>query len=131
MRAVLTPEDLSRTDSIPPGWYPAEITKYDEDVTKGSDQKPSDGSVNAIFFFTLLDGPAKGREIRRYLNEKALYFGKNLYSALKFPKNSAGGYDVSTELFRQTVGSRLEIYIKKNQNTGFDSVEDFRPMKAA
>lgn len=130
MRSVLTPEDLklAERESIPPGWYPAEIIKYDEAITKGSEEKPSDGSTNAIFFFKILDGPAKGRELRRYFNEKVLGFGKSLYATLKFPKNSTGGYDVSTELFKQTEGSKLMIYVKKDQKTGYDSVEDFKPM---
>lgn len=130
MRSVLTPEDLklAERESIPPGWYPAEIIKYDEAITKGSEKKPSDGSTNAIFFFKILDGPAKGRELCRYFNEKVLGFGKSLYATLKFPKNSTGGYDVSTELFKQTEGSKLMIYVKKDQKTGYDSVEDFKPM---
>lgn len=134
MRSTLTPDDLKLADRepIPPGWYPAEITKYDEAITKGTDEKESDGSTNAIFFFKILDGPkeVKGRELRRYFNEKVLGFGKNLYAALKFPKNAAGGYDVSSELFQQTVGHKLMVYIKKDKKTGFDSIEDYKPMPA-
>ncbi len=130
MRSVLTPEDLKLADkeSIPPGWYPAEIIKYDEAVTKGTDDKPSDGSINSIFYFKILDGVAKNRELRRYFNEKVLGFGKHLYAALGFPKNAAGGYDVSTELFQQTVGHKAMIYIIKDKKTGYDSIEDFKPM---
>ncbi len=130
MRAALTPDDLklAEREAIPPGWYPAEIVKYDEAVTKGTDEKPSDGSTNAIFFFKILDGPAKNRELRRYFNEKVLGFGKNLYRALGFPKNASGAYDVSSELFGQTVGHKLMIYIIKDKKTGYDSVEDFKAM---
>lgn len=130
MRAVLTPDDLKLADKepIPPGWHPAEIIKYDEAVTKGTDEKPSDGSTNAIFFFKILEGPAKNRELRRYFNEKVLGFGKNLYAALGFPKNAAGAYDVSSELFRQTVGSKMMVYVMKDKKTGYDGIEDFKPM---
>lgn len=131
MRAVLTPEDLKGADPIPPitpGWYPAEIVKYDEATTKGSAEKPSDGSTNSIFFFKLLDGPGAGRELRRYINEKVLFFGKNLYGALKFPKNASGGYDVSTELFEQTVGHKLMVYVKRDKSSQYDSVEDYKPL---
>jgi len=133
MRAALTPDDLKIADPlppIPPGWYPAEITKYDEAITKGTDEKPSDGSTNSIFFFTLLDGPekVKGRELRRYFNEKVLGFGKNLYATLGFPKNATGGYDVSTELFQKTVGFKMMVYILKDKKTSYDTIEDFRPM---
>lgn len=131
MRAVLSPDDLKMGDPrepIAPGWYPSEITKYDEAVTKGSAEKESDGSTNAIFFFTILDGPYKGRELRRYFNEKVLGMGSHLYKALGFPKNAAGAYDVSTELFKQTVSSKLMIYVQKDKKTGYDSIEDYKPM---
>ena len=130
MKAVLTPDDLrlSEKENIPPGWYPAEIIKYEEVETKGTPDKPSDGSMNSVFYFKILDGPAKNRELRRYLNEKYLGFGKHMYSTLGFPKNSHGGYDVSTELFEQTVGHKLMIYIIKDKKTGYDSVEDFKPL---
>lgn len=132
MRAILSPDDLKLADKepIPPGWYPAEIVKYDEAITKDTDEKKSDGSTNAIFYFKLLEGPpqAKGRELRRYFNEKVLGFGKNLYATLGFPKNATGGYDVSTELFQKTVGSKMQVYIIRDKKTGFDSVEDFKPL---
>jgi hypothetical protein len=131
MRQIITPDDLKMGDplpQIPPGWYPAEITKYDEAITKGSLEKPSDGSTNSIFFFTLLDGPGKGRELRRYYNEKVLGFGKSLYATLGFPRNASNGYDLSTELFEKTVGHKLMVYIIKDKKTGYDTVEDFKPM---
>ena len=131
MRAILTPEDLKMGDPrnpIPPGWYPAEITKYNEVITKGTTEKPSDGSTNSVFHFTILDGPEKGRELRRYYNEKVLGFGKSLYATLGFPKNSVGGYDVYTELFQKTVGHKLMIYVMLDKKTGYDAVEDYKPM---
>lgn len=135
MRAILTPEDLKSTERppTPAGWYPSEIVKYEEAVTKGTDAKPSDGSINAIFYFKILDAPSgaehmKGRELRRYLNEKSLKWGKNMYAALNFPRNGQGGYEVSSELFKQTVGSKLMIYVKLDNKTGYDSIEDYKAM---
>ena len=131
MRAALTPDDLKLADGfppIPPGWYSAEIIKYDEAITKGTDDKPSDGSINSIFFFKILDGPAKNRELRRYFNEKVLGFGKSLYATLGFPKNVSGGYDVSSELFAQTVGHKMMVYIVRDKKTGYDAIEDFKPL---
>src|SRR5689334_22871852 len=92
INSILTPEDLAKNDSTPPGWYPAEIIAYDEAVTKGSDDKPSDGNMNAIFTIKLLDGPTKGREFKRYFNEKALGFGKNLWAIIipNFDKKKGG-----------------------------------------
>lgn len=131
MRAILTPDDLKMGDPrqpIKPGWYPAEIVKYDEAVTKGSAEKPSDGSTNSIFYFKIVDGEYKGRELRRYFNEKVLGMGKSLYATLGFPKNAAQGYDVSTELFEKTVGYKMMIYVMLDKKTGYDSIEDYKPM---
>ena len=131
MRASLTPDDLKMGDPLPsvkPGWYPAEIVKYDEAVTKGTPEKPSDGSTNSIFFFKILDGEYKDREFRRYFNEKVLGFGKNLYATVGVPKNSSGGYEVSTEVFQKFVGCKMMVYIMRDKKTGYDGVEDFKPM---
>lgn len=127
MRAVLTPEDLKKGELTDPGWYLSKIHGYEEKVTKGTPEKPSDGSTNAVFTFELLEG-SKGKKIDRYFNEKALGFGKNLYKALEFPLNAGGGYDLSTELFQQTVGSYVVVYIKRGQGTKgpFDEIADFR-----
>jgi|SRR5579863_507118 len=130
MRVVLTPEDLKDRPNFLPGWYPAEIVKYDEAVVKDRDDKPSDGSMNSIFFFKILDGVHKDREIRRYFNEKFMSAGKHLYAVLGFPKTKDGGYEVSSELFQQTVGHKLMIYIIKDKKTGYDSVEDYKPLAA-
>lgn len=130
MRAVLTPDDLkaARREPINPGWHPAEIENYDEVEVKDRDDRPSDGSMNAVFFFTILDGPGKDRKLRLYINEKHLAMGESFYAAMGFPKNSAGGYDVDSALFRQTVGHKVMIYVKRNQKSGYDQIEDFKPM---
>ena len=133
MKAVLTPEDLKRGDLVEPGWYEAIIAKYEEAVTKGTKEKPSDGSTNAIFTIKLDEGPNKGAEMKRYFNEKALAFGKNLYAALGFPKNALGGYDVDSELFKRTEGAKLQVYVKRGVNSDngkeFNEVADYRPSK--
>lgn len=133
MRAVLTPEDLKRGDLVEPGWYPATITKYDEQVTKDNVKtgKKSDGSMNAIFTFKLNDGPNAGSEHLKYFNEKALGFGKNLWAALDLPKNTLGGYDLSTELFKQTEGSKVMVYMQRGKGDNgkdFNEVADFKKL---
>lgn len=133
MRVILTPDDLKRGDLFDPGWYPAEIEKYTEAVTKGSPQKPSDGSTNGIFHFKVLDGPHKGATLQRYFNEKALGFGKNLWKTLDLPKTGDGGYDLSTELFQKTPGAKLKIYVKRgvgDNGKEFNEVADFMPLGA-
>jgi len=126
MRAILTPDDLKKGDLVEPGWYPAEITDYEE---KDAD---TDKSTNCIFKFKILDGPYKGVQPNRLFNEKALGFGKNLWKTLDFPFDPVKGYELSTDLFKQTIGSKLEIYIKRgksNKGNDFNDVADFRPMK--
>lgn len=128
MKVILSPDDLKKGDLIPPTWYPAEIVKYSEEVTKGSTQKPSDGSMNAIFFFKILDGPHKGIELKRYFNEKALGFGKNLWKALEFPFDKEKGYDIDSDLLNQTVGSKVKIYVARGKGDNgkeFNEVSDF------
>ena len=130
MRSILTPEDMMKGESVPPGWYPAEIFDYKEEVTKGNDAKPSDGSMNAIFFFRLLDGPNKGKEMRRYFNEKALGFGKNLWSIL-FPNfDKKRGGELTSEMFQSSIGKKMLVYVKKGTNN-YDSIEDWRPLPIA
>lgn len=126
MRQILTPDDLKKGDLAEPGWHPAEITDYTEEPAA------TDGSTNCIFHFKIVDGPNKGISPRRLFNEKALGFGKTLWSTLKFPFDPARGYELSTELFRQTIGHKLSIYIKRgksNKGNDFNDVVDFRPLE--
>lgn len=126
MRAILTPDDLKKGDVVHEnGWYPAEITEYSEkDAT-------TDKSTNCFFHFKILDGPSKGLQPRKMFNEKALGFGKNLWKTLNFPFDPVKGYDLSSDLFKQTVGAKLMIYIqrsKSDRGNEFNDVTDFRPM---
>lgn len=128
MRQFLSPDDLKRGDLINPGWYPSEIVDYEE--------KPAgtDGSTNCFFHFKILDGPFKGVVLRKMFNEKALGFGKALWATLKFPFDPEKGYDLSTELFKQTIGQKLQVYSvrgKSDKGNEFNDVKDFRPLAAA
>lgn len=125
MRAVLTPDDLKKGDLAPVGWWPMEITNYEE---KAAD---TDKSTNCIFTFKILDGPGKGITANKLFSEKALGFGKALWATLGFPKTPDGGYDLSTELFQKTVGSKVKGYIKhgeSNKGNKFNDVTDFQPL---
>lgn len=128
MRTIVTPEDLLATEGTPVGWYPAEIIKYDEEVTKGTADKPSDGSMNAIFTFKLLDGPSKGREMKRYFNEKpkAMAFAKALWAIL-FGKDWMK-QPLTTEMFQASVGKKVAVYVKKQDNGKYDEIADYRPL---
>ena len=122
---ILTPDDLKKGDLVEPGWYAVEIVSYNEK------EASTDKSVNCFFHFRILDGPFKGVGPQKMFNEKALGFGKNLWSTLKFPFDPATGYKLSTKLFEQTIGSKLKIYIKRGKNdrgNDFNDVTDFAPL---
>jgi len=128
MRAVLTPDDLKKGDLAETGWHPAEITDY---VEKAAD---TDGSTNCIFHFKIIDGPNKGIGCQKLFNEKAFGFGKAFWVVLFGPPDPVRGYadgQLSTESFRQQVGKKVMIYIKRgksNKGNEFNDVADFRPM---
>ena len=125
MRVILTPDDLKKGDLVEPGWHPAEISDYSE---KEAD---TDQSTNCIFHFKILDGPGKGVSPQKLFNEKAMGFGKNLWKTLNLPYDAAKGYELSSELFRQTIGFKMMIYIKRgksNKGNEFNDIQDFRPM---
>lgn len=128
INSILTPEDLAKNDTTPPGWYPAEIVSYDEAVTKGSEEKPSDGSMNAIFTFKLLDGPTKGREFKRYFNEKVLGFGKALWPVIIPGFDKKKGGNLTSEAFRASVGKKVKVYVTKDKKSGYDTIEDYQPL---
>lgn len=131
MRRILTPDDLKKGDLADPGWHPAEIIDYDE--SDASEDAKNPGSTNCNFHFKLIEpSPNKGIVVRRLFNETALGFGKNLWKTLQFPYDPEKGYDLSTELFRQTIGHKLQIYIKRgksNKGNDFNDVQDFRPLQ--
>lgn len=125
MRAILTPDDLKRGDLVPPGWYPAEIVDYDEADAK------TDGSTNCNFYFKILDGPQKGITVKRLFNEKALGFGKALWATLRFPFDPEKGYELTTDLFKSTIGQKVKIYVKRGKSdkgNEFNDVADFQPL---
>jgi hypothetical protein len=83
-----------------------------------------------MFYFKVLDGPYKGFSGRVMFNEKALGMGKELYSVLDFPKTEDGGYKLSSDLFKQSVGSKLDVYFKRGKSdrgTEFNEPAAFKP----
>lgn len=125
MRVILTPDDLKKGDLAEPGWHPLEIIDYTEA------DADTDGSTNCIFHFKITDGPNKGISPRKLFNEKALGFGKSLWKSLNFPYDPEKGYDLSSDLFRQTIGHKVQGYIKRgksNKGNEFNDLVDFRPI---
>lgn len=125
--AILTPDDLKKGELVEPGWYNVEIVKYREEDAK------SDKSCNTIFDFKILDGAFAGFSLMTRYNEKALGFGKALWKTLGFPFDEKVGYKLSTQLFEQTVGSKLQVYVKRGTSDAgkaFNDVQDYRPLAA-
>lgn len=129
MKRILTPDDLKKGDLAEPGWYTLETIDYTEE------DADTDGSTNCIFHFKILnDGPFKGIQPRKLFNEKALGFGKSLWKAYKLPYQEGVGYELSTELFKQTIGHKVQGYIKRgksNKGNEFNDLADFREVPAA
>ncbi len=131
MRAVLTPDDLKAGELAPPGWQPVVVSNYDE--TEAGENAKNVGSTNCNFYFKVEDGPGKGIEVRKLINEspKSLGFNKALWAAFGFPKTANGGYDLSSELFKKTVGFKLMAYnkpAKSNNGNMYNDFVDFKPM---
>lgn len=126
MRAILSPDDLKKGDLVEVGWHPAEIIDYKEEEAK------TDKSTNCLFIFKIIDGSGKGVTPQARFNEKALGFGKNLWKALKFPYDATKGYELSTDLFKQTIGHKVKIYVKRGKSdkgNEFNDVADFLPLE--
>lgn len=126
---IVTPDDLKRGELANPGWHPAEIIKY-EDGEAGEDAK-NPGSATATFHFKIIDGPNKGIECRRLFSETAWGFAKDFFATMNYPKDEKGNYKISSDLFNQSVGYKLQIYIKRgksNKGNEFNDVVDFRPL---
>jgi hypothetical protein len=124
-RSVLTPDDLKRGDLADVGWHPLEVINYED---KEAD---TDGSNNSVFQFKIIDGPNKGIIAQKLFNEKALGFGKALWATFGFPKNADGGLELSSDLFKKTLGFKLMGYIKRgksNKGNEFNDIVDFKPM---
>jgi hypothetical protein len=125
VRNILTPDDLKRGELADPGWHPLEVIDYNEKDAE------TDGSTNSIFQFRIIDGPNKGIVCQKLFNEKALGFGKALWNTFNFPKNPDGSLELSTELFKRTLGFKLMGYIKRgksNKGNEFNDLIDFKPM---
>ena len=125
MRVILTPDDLKKGDLVEPGWHPMEIVDYDEK------EASTDKSTNCFFHFKIIDGPYKGVQPRKMFNEKGMGFGKSLWQTLQLPYDAVKGYELSTDLFKKTLGFKLQGYIKRGKSdkgNEFNDIVDFKPL---
>lgn len=128
LNSVLTPDDLRKGELVEPGWHPAEFVSYEEKDAE------TDGSLNIILGFKILDGPGKGITVNRLFNEKALGFGKNLWKTWGFPFDPNVGLKVTSDMIESKKGSKLRIYIKRgksNKGNEFNDAADFQPFTTA
>jgi hypothetical protein len=126
---VVTPDDLKRGDLATVGWHPAEIVKYE--TGEASEEAKNPGSTTCTFHFKIIDGPSKGIECRRLFSETAWGFAKDFFATMSFPKDEKGNYIINEDIFEQTVGHKLMIYIKRsksNRGNEFNDVCDFKKM---
>jgi hypothetical protein len=124
---VVSPEDLKRGDLANVGWHPAQIFKYEEG--EAGEEAKNPGSTTCSFYFRITDGLNAGIECRRLFSETAWGFAKSFFAVLDFPKDEKGNYKIGSQLFEQTVGHKLMIYIKRsksNRGNEFNDVIDFR-----
>jgi hypothetical protein len=128
---IVSPEELSKGDLARVGWHPAEIIRY-EGGEAGEEAK-NPGSATATFHFRIIDGENKGTQCRRLFSETAWGFAKDFFATMGFPKDEKGNYRLSEDLFEQTVGHKLQIYIKRgksNKGNEFNDVTDFKPLES-
>jgi hypothetical protein len=123
--SVLTPEDLKRGSLAAAGWHPAEFVKYDEKAAG------TDGSTNVILTWRILEGPSKGIEANSFFNEKAMGFGKSLWTVWGFPKDAEGNIRVSDDMIKAKLNSKLKLYFgapTEKSGKKYNNIEDFMPM---
>jgi hypothetical protein len=127
---IITPDDLKGGELAQPGWHTVEIIKYEDGEAGESAKNP--GSATCTFFFKIIEeGPDKGIECRRLFSETAWGFARDFFTTMKYPKDEKGNYKISSDLFQQSVGHKLQIYIKRgksNKGNEFNDVADFRPL---
>lgn len=126
MRVILTPEDLLKGEVVAEaGWYPLEVMSYEEKEAE------SDKSTNCIFNFRILDGPEKGKAANKLFNEKALGFGKGLWTIIVPGFAANPQTPLSTELFKSLVSKKVKGYIKRsksNKGNEFNDITEFMPI---
>ncbi len=132
MRAILTPDDLKKGDLVEPGWYPAELHEYSEK------EAATDKSTNCFFNFKILEGKEKGIAPTKMFNEKALGFGKELWTIMFGPPDKEKGWtgdQLCTDSFKAQVGKfKCMIYVKRGKSTNgneFNDIAEFKPLKVA
>lgn len=133
MQVFLTPDDLKVGDLAEVGWHPAEVVNYEE--TAASDNAKNPGSTNCTWYFKIIDGVSKGLEVKKLINEhpKSLGYNKSLWKTFGFPIKD-GGYQLSSQLFKQTVGFKLMIYVKRGKSSAefggreYNDIVDFKPL---
>jgi hypothetical protein len=118
----ITREDLLRSKTVSPGWYPLIIRSVEKGEAK------TDGSMKVdAKFIILADGPFKDVPISRTFSEKAPGFTVSFIEAVskrKIDPEKGGKFDLA-----MSQGKKVWGYVKNElyQNRLVNHVEDFRP----
>ena len=119
---TITREDLLRSKTVTPGWYPTKVTKAEQAEAK------TDGSTNTNIEVTITaEGPFKNVTINRTFSEKAPGFAIPYIQAVTGKRISEEGGQFD---FQQTVGREILTYVKNEQYQGrlVNRAEDFKPI---
>lgn len=113
MKWNVSPDDVSRGKLIQkPGWYMAEIVRYEEEENKKKD------GTNAVFDFKVISDnqDANGIVIRVWFSEKAPGIAVPFMKALGAEERPDG--TMSVDFTKALVGKKLQVYIKRGEFDG-------------
>lgn len=114
-------QDLLRSKTVQPGWYPAVIKSVTQKAAK------TDGSTNTIVTFNIQGGTYDGVPIDALFSEKAPGFASPLIAAILGRPLKAEGEGVDLEF---GVGKKIMIYVKNDiyQGRTVNKAEDYKPL---
>jgi len=117
----ITREDLLRSKTVSPGWYPVLV----KTVVKG--EAKTDGSTKWDIKLVIIEGPFKDVPIPHTISEKAPGFGVSFVEATarkKVDPEKGGQF-----MLENAAGKKIWAYVKNDmyQNRLTNKAADFRP----
>lgn len=125
----ITPEDVARGTLVRPGWYPAEVTKVEDGLSKSKGKPKTD-----VHFKILEAEDHQGEKVNGVpavttFSPEYPSFAINFLNALgaNIGKDGKTGVNLSDDTAK---GKRLMIYIKNDEYEGKmnNKVADYRPL---
>ena len=129
-KLTIKKEDHLVGKGIEPGVYRVQIKEYDESLAKASAKNP--GSQNFNFKAKILGGPMDGVPLNWTFNEAASISRAkaiDFFKALKFTVDSKDDVEITSDMFRKTIGCYLKVAVKNtiDGNNVYNNVEGFMP----